>query len=79
MCLFRKHDVTVSFSTLFSSHFCSDAGFGQQGNKCWPMFSVLNERIKVIFYCRFFLWGLVCLAYIWGYHGPGQEPSPARK
>lgn len=53
MCLFRKHDVTVSFSTLFSSHFCSDAGFGQQGNKCWPMFSVLNERIKVIFYCRF--------------------------
>lgn len=42
---------------------------GLEGNKRWPVFSVLNERTKVRFYSVDFLWGL--LAYIWGYHGPG--------
>lgn len=33
---------------------------GLEGNKCWPMFSVLNERIKVTFCSVDFLKGLVC-------------------
>lgn len=43
---------------------------GLKGNKCWPMFSVLNERISQILFSRFSI-GFRLLAYVWGYCGPG--------
>lgn len=67
--LFRKQGVTVSFSTLFSSHFCSDAGFERQQVLANVLCSEWKNKSQILL-CRFSM-GFSLLAYIWGDHDPG--------